>query len=187
MRRSYIIIALTLACLVAITVLPCSLQAQTGKQPKDFRGQSYTEDDLARALFGEGESQMRTRGIAPVQTSAPGPVALNVFFEFNSATIRPEYYADLDKLGRVLTQPKYMEYHIKIDGHTDSVGSESYNQRLSERRAMSVKQYLVQHFNVQPQRLTTRGYGESQPMATNATDEGRSKNRRVQVENLGKQ
>lgn len=108
-----------------------------------------------------------------------------MFFEFNSATIRPEYYADLDKLGRVLTQPQYAEYRLEIEGHTDSIGSEPYNQHLSERRARSVKGYLVERFAIDPQHLVVRGYGENQPIAANTTSDGRDKNRRVEAVNLG--
>jgi OOP family OmpA-OmpF porin len=112
-------------------------------------------------------------------------VALKVLFEHNSDEILPQYYANVDELGKVLAQSQYAAYRIQIEGHTDSVGSDRYNQSLSQKRAESVKRYLLQHFSLQPDHLTAVGYGESKPLASNKTAEGRSKNRRVQVVNLG--
>jgi hypothetical protein len=171
-----------------------SLQAQDRGQFTDFRGRSdYTEEELARSLFGQTASDMRTRGIGPAQPQTPKPtgnpdkqaVALNVFFEFNSDKILQGYYGDLDKLGKVLTTPQYSVYRLQVEGYTDSVGSDSYNQRLSQRRAESVKRYLVQHFPIPVDRLVVKGLGKSNPIASNDTPEGRDKNRRVEVVNLG--
>jgi len=105
-------------------------------------------------------------------------------FDFNSDKILQNYSSDLDKLGRVLTTPQYSAYRVQIEGHTDSIGSDSYNRRLSERRAENVKVYLLQHFPIQSGRLVVRGYGKSIPIAPNDTPEGRDKNRRVEVVNL---
>jgi OOP family OmpA-OmpF porin len=171
-----------------------SLQAQDRGQFTDFRGRSdYTEEELARSLFGQTSSDVRTRGIGPAQSQTPKPtgnpdkqaVALNVFFEFNSDKILQGYYGDLDKLGKVLTAPEYSVYRIQVEGYTDSVGSDSYNQRLSQRRAESVKRYLVQRFPIPVDRLVVKGLGKSNPIASNDTPEGRDKNRRVEVVNLG--
>jgi len=171
-----------------------SLQAQDRGQFTDFRGRSdYTEEDLARSLFGQTSSDIRTRGIGPAQQQTPKAtgnpdkqaVALNVFFEFNSDKILQGYYGDLDKLGKVLTTPQYSLYRVQVEGHTDSVGSDSYNQRLSQRRAESVKRYLVQRFPIPTDRLVVKGLGKNNPIASNDTPEGRDKNRRVEVVNLG--
>ena len=112
-------------------------------------------------------------------------VALNVFFEFNSDKILQDYYGDLDKLGKVLTAPQYSAYRVQVEGHTDNIGSDSYNRRLSEKRAESVKRYLIRHFPIPSDRLVVRGVGESRPIESNDTPEGRDKNRRVEVVNLG--
>ena len=72
------------------------------------------------------------------------------------------------------------ELHILVEGYTDSVGSEAYNQRLSERRAESVRTYMVAH-GIAPGRIETRGYGETKPVASNDTAEGRARNRRVVI------
>jgi OOP family OmpA-OmpF porin len=168
---------------LSVLLLPLILMAQ-GRDTLDFRGRSYSVEDLEKALFPE---QPRARGLEPQRPVSPPPhtepVILNVFFEFNSDKILSQYYTDLDKLGDVLT--RRAEYRFEIEGHTDSTGTDDYNQVLSERRAASVKQYLVQKFSLAPQRLLVKGYGENKPIATNNTEEGRGKNRRVGVMNLG--
>ena len=72
------------------------------------------------------------------------------------------------------------DWIIEISGHTDNIGSDKYNQKLSEKRAKSVKKYLLANFNIDKSRLIAKGYGESQPFATNNTSEGRALNRRVE-------
>jgi outer membrane protein OmpA-like peptidoglycan-associated protein len=192
-RRNLIAIVFVIPALLLGTVVTANLQAQERGQFTDFRGRNYTEDDLARSLFGQTPSDMRTRGIGPAQQQTPKPtgntdkqaVALNVFFEFNSDKILQGYYGDLEKLGKVLTAPQHSLYRIQVEGYTDSVGSDSYNQLLSQRRAESVKRYLVQNFRIPADRLVVKGLGKSNPIASNDTAEGRDKNRRVEVVNLG--
>ena len=101
-----------------------------------------------------------------------------VTFDLNSAKIRPGFRASLNKVADVMN--RYPDSRITIVGHTDSTGSESYNQRLSERRAVSVAQYL-EHEGVAAGRLRTEGRGEMQPRASNETAEGRQLNRRVEI------
>jgi OOP family OmpA-OmpF porin len=88
-------------------------------------------------------------------------------------------------LGKVLTAPQYRAYRVQVEGHTDNIGSDAYNQRLSEKRAQSVKRYLIHHFSIPSDRLVVKGLGESRPIESNDTTEGRDKNRRVEVVNLG--
>jgi len=102
----------------------------------------------------------------------------NVHFDFDKATLRPEGLAILDKAAGLLKQ--YERVVVEVAGHTDSVGSDQYNQGLSERRAATVKDYLVGQ-GITATRLTSHGYGEAQPVATNDTDEGRALNRRVEL------
>jgi outer membrane protein OmpA-like peptidoglycan-associated protein len=197
MQRDWITSSFVILGLVFGTVVPADLQAQERGQFTDFRGRSdYTEEDLANSLFRKTPSDTRTRGIGPAQPAQPQPappsaspqrtsISLNVFFEFDSDKILPDYFRDLEKLGNVLTAPEYSVNRVQVEGHTDSIGSDSYNLRLSERRAESVKQYLVQRFQIPSDRLVVRGFGKSQPIASNATPDGRDKNRRVEVVNLG--
>ncbi|MBI3545148.1 MAG: OmpA family protein [Gammaproteobacteria bacterium] len=99
-------------------------------------------------------------------------------FDFNSTEIKPGFYGTLDKTANVLV--RYGKTHLTIVGHTDNVGSNEYNQNLSERRAQAVNDYL-NNKGVIPQRLAFSGRGETAPVATNATEEGRRLNRRVEI------
>ncbi|HEB97110.1 MAG TPA: OmpA family protein [Sedimenticola thiotaurini] len=101
-----------------------------------------------------------------------------VSFDFNKAEIKPAFRPSLDKLADVLL--KYDRTVVHVVGHTDSVGSEAYNQQLSERRARAVVDYLASR-GVPYDRLRSEGRGESEPRATNATEAGRQLNRRVEI------
>jgi outer membrane protein OmpA-like peptidoglycan-associated protein len=101
-----------------------------------------------------------------------------VHFETGKATIRQESYAILDAVTEVLNENPQIEL-LRVEGHTDDRGSASFNQKLSQKRADSVRQYLVEH-GIDASRLTAVGYGEVKPIADNATAEGRGKNRRVE-------
>src|SRR5262249_50610305 len=104
-----------------------------------------------------------------------------VNFETNSATLTPEARVILDKVAQSLKD--WPEVRVEIGGHTDSRGSDAHNLKLSDARAHSVMTYLTEH-GVASSRLTAKGYGEKKPIATNATEEGRSKNRRVELTRL---
>jgi outer membrane protein OmpA-like peptidoglycan-associated protein len=102
----------------------------------------------------------------------------DVLFDTASADLRPDAREKLARVAGILeTRP---DLHIEVEGFTDNVGGEDYNQRLSERRAGSVRRYLVQQ-GVAPEAVSTVGYGESQPVATNGTAAGRQRNRRVEL------
>ena len=98
----------------------------------------------------------------------------DVSFDLDSDVVRPGLYNEMDRIAQIMV--KYPQTSILVEGHTDSTGSETYNQQLSERRANSVKNLLVQR-GVQAYRINILGYGESRPVATNATPEGRFKNK----------
>lgn len=100
-----------------------------------------------------------------------------VTFDFDSAIIKPSFQPSLNKVSDVLE--KY-ESQAEVVGHTDSVGSEAYNQQLSEQRAMAVKVYLLEHGTDMTQ-LSSSGKGEMQPRETNETEAGRQLNRRVEI------
>lgn len=101
-----------------------------------------------------------------------------VTFAVDSSTVNPQFGATLDQVSATLSE--FEQTYIDVLGHTDSTGSDSYNQALSERRASSVANYLSNR-GVNSARLATRGFGESQPRATNVTEEGRALNRRVEI------
>jgi len=102
----------------------------------------------------------------------------DVLFDVNSATLKSGAYTEINRVAQVLVQ--YPQTNIQIAGHTDSSGAETYNQTLSERRAMSVQNALFNQ-NVNPARMRTVGFGEGQPIADNSTAAGRQLNRRVIV------
>jgi OOP family OmpA-OmpF porin len=102
-------------------------------------------------------------------------------FDHNKWELKPEACPLLDEVVTILKKNRGIEGEIQ--GHTDSTGPEAYNQRLSEKRAQAVVDYLVQH-GIDPGRFTVRGYGESRPMASNDTKEGRQENRRVELKRI---
>jgi OOP family OmpA-OmpF porin len=128
---------------------------------------------------------------APAPAAAPAPqapaaskvtYAADTFFDFDKSVLKPAGKAKLDDLvGKV--KGINLEVIIAV-GHTDSVGSDAYNQKLSVRRAESVKAYLVSK-GIEKNRIYTEGKGEKQPVADNKTKEGREKNRRVEIEVVG--
>jgi len=99
-------------------------------------------------------------------------------FDTDSVNIKPAFHSTLDKLADVVV--RYGKTSLTVVGHTDNVGSNQYNQKLSERRAVSVAQYFESR-RVSPLRLATLGKGEGEPVASNNTESGRSANRRVEI------
>jgi len=99
-------------------------------------------------------------------------------FDTDSVNIKPAFHSTMDKLADVVV--RYGKTTLTIVGHTDNVGSNQYNQKLSERRAVSVAQYFESR-HVSPLRLATLGKGEGEPVASNNTESGRSANRRVEI------
>ncbi len=125
----------------------------------------------------------------PAPTPAPAPAvatkvtyAADAFFDFDKSVLKPEGKAKLDDL---VSKVKGINLEVIIAvGHTDSVGSDAYNQKLSVRRSEAVKAYLVSK-GIEKNRVYTEGKGEKQPVADNKTSEGRAKNRRVEIEVVG--
>jgi len=118
----------------------------------------------------------------PAPVAEKVTLAADVLFDFDKAVLKNEGKAKLDDLAAKVKAIN-LEVVIAI-GHTDSVGSDAYNQKLSVRRAESVKSYLVSK-GVEPNRIYTEGKGEKQPVASNKTKDGRAKNRRVEIEVIG--
>jgi OmpA-OmpF porin, OOP family len=120
--------------------------------------------------------------VAPATVATKVTYAADAFFDFNKSVVKAEGKAKLDDL---IGKMKDINLEVIIAvGHTDSVGSDAYNQKLSVRRSEAVKAYLVSK-GIEKNRVYTEGKGEKQPVADNKTAEGRAKNRRVEIEVVG--
>jgi outer membrane protein OmpA-like peptidoglycan-associated protein len=108
-----------------------------------------------------------------------------IYFDVNKTTIKPESRPALEDASKILKDNPTIK--VEIQGHTDSQGSDEYNLKLSDGRAWSVVNYLVQNFGIEQSRLSAKGYGESRPVAENGTADGRALNRRVEFVILGQQ
>jgi len=131
------------------------------------------ERDMRDALAESDAAAVRREGDL-LAVSLKGDVT----FDYNSAAVRPGLYAEIERISNVLM--KYPQTVIRVEGHTDSSGSESYNMDLSQRRANAVKDLIVQR-GVSAYRIETMPYGESLPVADNSTEAGRAMNRRVEI------
>jgi outer membrane protein OmpA-like peptidoglycan-associated protein len=137
-------------------------------------GIGYKLDQQAKELQQIKDAEVRKEQDRLVVTMSGA-----VLFDVNSAVLKPTAMDKLAQMAGVLV--RYPENDILVKGYTDNTGSESYNQDLSERRAKAVKNYLILK-GVSSGRITSLGFGETMPVASNATPEGRHKNRRVEVE-----
>ena len=155
----------------------------------DIRGFISSEYNDAAAsiginyLFGAEEKAAPPPPPAPEPEAAPEPevrtitIRLNVEFEFDKAIVRAIYGDELEAIASAMKVHEDIE--LVLEGHTDSKGNDDYNQKLSDRRAAAVKAKLVEDYGIPGSRISTVGYGESRPIASNDTDEGRARNRRV--------
>lgn len=196
--------------LVALSALSLTVSAQeinnwrntSGEVWKNSSGECWRNSSWTPATAAPGcDGAIVETPKAPAPAPAPAPVAAtpkaapapqaaaskvtyaaDAFFDFNKAVLKSEGKARLDDL---IAKIKAINLEVIIAvGHTDSVGSEAYNQKLSMRRAEAVKAYLVSK-GIEKNRVYTDGKGKSQPVADNKTAEGRSKNRRVEIEVVG--
>ncbi len=149
-------------------------------------------EELARKQKELQEKQEREAKIAKVRemfTPAEASVLLeadrliirlfSLSFPVGKATIGPEYFNILSRVQRALRE--YPESTITIEGHTDAIGDERYNERLSTKRAEAVREYLIANMAIDASRIEAIGYGESRPIASNETEEGRAQNRRIDI------
>jgi len=123
------------------------------------------------------------RGVTTQGVVADQPLSVNLYvnFEFNSAELTSDARITLDQLGTALRDPRLAGFSFMIAGHTDAVGGAEFNQRLSERRAESVRNYLIAQFGIPAERLAFKGYGKTQLLDPDHPEDG--VNRRVQVIN----
>lgn len=129
----------------------------------------------------DADAALRDSDLAAELGNTENRVYIKVEFDVNKATIRPEYYANLDELARALQSPKLQGRKVTLIGHTDSDASEAYNLTLSRKRAQAVKNYLVERHGIDAARLGTDGRGESEPLVPNTDAANKQLNRRVEV------
>lgn len=113
----------------------------------------------------------------PIPVEEVARVELQVNFEFDRSEVRPQFFNEIEEVADFMEQ--YPDVIVELEGHTDSVGTEQYNQNLSQRRADAVRQVMIDRYGIQGSRITAIGYGESRPIASNDTAAGRADNRRV--------
>ena len=126
------------------------------------------------------------KGLAVDANGCPIPdvVKLKINFDFDKSDIKPQYHQELADFAAYMKQQQSFTV-VEIAGHTDSMGSDEYNQKLSERRAKAVRDYLVTNFGLDGKLFSAVGYGESKPVASNDTEAGRAENRRMEAELKG--
>ncbi len=158
------------------------------------KGKKYAFRAIAKDYLAESQSidltnidtykEITNSNLKLVAIEEGAKIALNnLFFDTGKADVRPDSYPELDRIALSVTEnPKLV---IEIGGHTDNVGKDEANQILSQGRADSVREYIIGK-GVEPDRIKSKGYGETQPIQTNDTDEGRQANRRVEVKILKK-
>ncbi len=138
--------------------------------------------ETAPVVLAKDETKIQNFKLRPVPKVGERIVLKGIYFDFNSAVIKPTSYPVLDDAARVLKAKPKMR--VEISGHTDSIGSDTYNQKLSYQRANAVKDYLMRYHNIESSKLVVVGYGESQPIADNRTKAGRDLNRRIEFKIL---
>lgn len=165
-----------LAALGVALVLPAGAQSPAVTDLSKVEADVIEAGDIVEALAVPRGTKVRA-GSRP-------RVRLPVYFEFNSAELKPEARKLLRKVGKALTATDLERFRFSVEGHTDSIGGEDFNANLSQRRAEVVRSFLESE-GVVGARLEIVGRGESDPVDTNRTDKGRQHNRRVEIINLG--
>jgi len=185
------------ALLDSITALkPCGVGVSASALADDAALQKFVKDvfyDVAKedpcALDDDGDGVNNCldkcpgteKGLVVDANGCPVPAVykLKINFDFDKSNIKPQYHQELADFAN--TMKKYPNVPVEIDGHTDSIGTDAYNQKLSERRANSVRDYLIKKLGLDAKLLTAVGFGESKPIADNKTDAGRAENRRIEA------
>lgn len=135
-------------------------------------------DDDGDGVTNDKDACPDTPRYAAVDDRGCWALSSSLLFDFDKSVIKSEFYSLLDATKKVFDE--FPKMRVTVEGHADSTGPDDYNQKLSERRAQAVVTYLINNVGVTPGRLLSVGYGESKPAYSNETEEGQSKNRRVE-------
>jgi len=141
----------------------------------------YSDNFMLEGIHSASEPFIKRILLNPIKVGGILQLA-NVFYEFDSWELKKESVNELNKLYKLLSEN--IKITVEIGGYTDSIGTTSYNQKLSERRAISVVNYLINK-GINKDRLTYKGYGAASPLGNNITDNGRRLNRRTEVKVIG--
>lgn len=158
----------------AMTVTPADTAAYTIV----CTGAGGTANSAANIVVSVPAPPMMSQQKAAPAQACP-PMVLNVQFDTNKSIVKPKYHGELKKLADFLKEfPKATGV---VEGHTDSAGNTAANMKLSQRRADSVRNYLIQKFGIAPERISAKGFGPTKPVADNKTSAGKQKNRRIEA------
>lgn len=156
----------------------CPSEFKAAEDLKNKAYEVYVSCRTQEAIAMADEATAKAQALCPKE-HVVDKLTLRVHFAFDKALIRK---SDEKELNKAITFIKnYPGYKVKLEGHTDGIGTEKYNQRLSERRANAVKNYLVSHGAANKDKISTVGYGKTKPLASNDTKKGRAENRRTEI------
>jgi OmpA-OmpF porin, OOP family len=175
----------------------CDIQPGIGPVQPQGTMNITPESDTAYTIncSGAGGSTSSNTGIAVIMPPPPPvveavqpkasaaklcqPTVIDINFDTNKADIKPKFHDELKKLGDFLAE--FPNATGTIEGHTDNVGDKASNLKLSQRRADSVRNYIIKNFGIAQERIKAKGYGLTKPIASNKTKEGKAKNRRIEA------
>jgi outer membrane protein OmpA-like peptidoglycan-associated protein len=159
--------------------IPDTAESQISSEARELITRDQFIDMLRIRAPEEGYAEKRIRTM-DTEEKKPARVTVNILFKVGSTELAGDFsIRQIQEAGEALSSEDLAGYRFEIAGHTDNTGSEGDNLSLSRERAQAVKDFLVEFYGIDPDRLVARGYGESQPVASNATEEGRARNRRV--------
>ncbi|HIJ81105.1 MAG TPA: OmpA family protein [Desulfuromonadales bacterium] len=160
----------------------CTIQPGLGAVSPQGSKKITPANDTSYLLVCKGEGGTVDSKTSIKVTDAPklcSPTILDIKFDTDKSDIKPQYNAELKKVGDFLKE--FPNAKGTISGHTDNVASKAYNQKLSLRRAESVRSYIIKNFGIDAGRITAQGFGLTKPIADNKTKEGKAKNRRIEA------
>ncbi len=146
-----------------------------------------TSEEFVEKLSDKSQTETETQQLGNLQIVRQKlpKVTIHVLFKSGSTEIADSFSKkQLEEIGKALSSPGLLKYRFEIAGHTDSIGSEATNLKLSQQRSDAIKDYLYLKHSISLERLEAIGYGESMPISSNDTKEGRAKNRRVVIKRL---
>lgn len=165
----------------AVSVVePESVDTEQTPEPKQT--QTSEQADPVQTSANNPQAQQATDTQAQARSGElkePTSVVLRILFDNNSANIKMKYLNDIENVVALMNE--YLKTKASIEGHSDNIGDDEYNQQLSQLRAEAVRYLLIFNYGISPSRLEAIGYGESRPIASNDTEEGRILNRRVEA------